>query len=326
LKFNLPTVAVSDLALAGDDLVVGTIGRAAWIFDDLTPLRQMTSGIEGSSVHLFPPRPAMRWRYAASPSGSSEGAAANPPEGALISYYLAEVPAEDYSIEILDSAGAVIRSLESELPVLPFGPDDPDWRPGRKSEPDLEKKSGILRAHWDLTYQGAAEIMDAKIDIGSPGTGPLALPGDYIVRLRVGGETLTAPLRVEPDPRSATTLADMQEQLTFQLEIRERMTEIAQMVSTIRSIRDQLAGRDELLGGRADTIELLDSGKSIVASLDAIEEALHNPHAEVAYDILAGRHGGAQLYSRYSWLNEAAREHDGPRPRGGPGSPAERPG
>jgi hypothetical protein len=83
------------------------------------------------------------------------------------------------------------------------------------------------------------------------------------------------------------------------------------MVATIRSLRDQLESKEDLLEKRSDTIELVELGKGIVEKLDGIEEEIHNPNAEVSYDILGGRHGGAQLYSRYSWLNEGAREHDG---------------
>jgi hypothetical protein len=94
------------------------------------------------------------------------------------------------------------------------------------------------------------------------------------------------------------------------------MTEIAQMVETIRAVRDQISARDRLLKDRDGARELVDAGASLVGQLDAIEETIHNPHAEVSYDILGGRNGGAQLYSRLSWLFEGTREHDGPPTQG----------
>ena len=84
LRLNMPTVSVVDLAVAGDDLVVGTLGRSAWILDDLTPVREMSKEIEAATVHLFKPLPAVRWRYASSAYGSRDGAGENPPKGALI--------------------------------------------------------------------------------------------------------------------------------------------------------------------------------------------------------------------------------------------------
>jgi len=88
------------------------------------------------------------------------------------------------------------------------------------------------------------------------------------------------------------------------------MSEIATMVRTIRAVRDQIATRDRLLRDSPDAVELLEMGQDLVTRLDEIEEKLHNPHAEVSYDILAGRHGGAQLYSRLGWLLDGTREHE----------------
>ena len=94
------------------------------------------------------------------------------------------------------------------------------------------------------------------------------------------------------------------------------MTEIATMVETIRAVRDQISARDRLLRDKSDTQELVEAGQGLVEQLDEIEGKLHNPNAEVSYDILGGRHGGAQLYSRLSWLFEGTREHDGPPTQG----------
>jgi len=65
-----------------------------------------------------------------------------------------------------------------------------------------------------------------------------------------------------------------------------------------------------------DASELTRLGKKLIADLDVIEEKIHNPHAEVDYDILAGRHGGAMLYSRLSWLFELSADLDGPPTQG----------
>ena len=148
------------------------------------------------------------------------------------------------------------------------------------------------------------------IDIGSPRYGPLALPGTYTVRLLTGGRTYTQELEVTADPRVELDLPAVTEHLSFQLEIRDQMSEIARMVETIRSVRDQIQARARLLADNPDAVDLLEKGHDLVAQLDAIEETLHNPRAEVSYDILAGRHGGAQLYSRLSWLFEATRDHE----------------
>ena len=316
LKLNMPTVAVHDLKVHGDDLVVGTKGRSIWILDDLTAVREMSAEIADTPAHLFAPRPTIRWRSNWSLAGSSAGAGSNPPEGAILTYYLGEAIEDEIKVEIVASEGKVIRTLSSIAKPRPQDDTHPDVRAGRKNEPELTAKPGLNRASWDIRLDGADEIPDAVIDIGSPRYGPLALPGDYEVRLVVGDQTLTQPLQVTADPRKELDLRAAQEHLAFQIQIRDQMTEIARMVESIRGVRDQIAARDRLLQGKEDSEALIAAGQGLVAKLDTIEEKIHNPHAEVSYDILGGRHGGAQLYSRLSWLFEGTREHDGPPTQG----------
>jgi len=310
LKLNMPTVAVHDLKIHGNDLVVGTMGRSIWIFDDLTPVRSMSPEIADSAAHLFAPPSAVRWRYASSPAGSSSGAGSNPAEGAVLTYYLTEETEDEIKIEIVDSGGEVIRTLSSVAKPLPIDETHPDWSSGTENKPDLTTKAGLNRAAWDLLLDGAEEIPGAVIDIGRPRHGPMALPGDYTVRLMVGEQSYNQALQLTADPRVELDLTALGQHLEFQIQIRDQLSEITKMVETIRAVRDQIAARDKLLQDNPDALELVEMGHELVTQLDAIEEKLHNPHAEVAYDILAGRHGGAQLYSRLSWLFEGTREHD----------------
>jgi len=316
LKLNMPTVAVHDLKVHGDDLVVGTMGRSIWILDDLTPVRRMNQEITESAVHLFAPLASIRWRYASSPAGSQAGAGSNPPEGALLTYFLAAEPEDEIQIEIVDEGGDLIRTLSSIAKPRPIDDDHPDVRSDRKNEPDLTTKTGLNRAAWNLRLDGAEEIPGAVIDIGDPGSGPLTLPGDYTARLLVGDQSYAQPLHVVADPRIDLDLADLEHLLHFQIQIRDQITEITKMVATIRAVRDQIAARDKLLQDRPEAQDVVEIGHEVVARLNEIEEKLHNPHAEVSYDILAGRHGGAQLYSRLSWLLEGAREHQSPPTQG----------
>jgi hypothetical protein len=309
-------VSVVDLAVAGDDLVVATLGRSAWILDDLTPVREMDTEIAAAPAHLFEPPPAVRWRYASSPYGSGAGAGENPPQGALISYFLAAEPEGEIILEVLDGEGGLVRRLSSVLKPQYTSPDHPDWDPESEPKPDLEVGPGLHRASWDLRYEGARWVPGSRIDTGAPGAGPLVLPGDYTLKLTVGGRSLTRTLRVEPDPRSAAAVSDLEAQLTFALEVRDRMSRIADMVASLRGARQQLEARTALLADNPEAAGLVELGTKLAADLSAVEEAVHNPHAEVNYDILAGRDGGAKLYSRLSWLLGGADEHDGPPTQG----------
>jgi photosystem II stability/assembly factor-like uncharacterized protein len=317
LKLNLPTVAIADLQVKGDDLVVATIGRSIWIFDDLDVLRGWSPAVTGATVHLFPPRPAVAWSIAQASFDDDAGAGANPPGGAAFTYWLRSKPKDPVELAVLDAQGNVVRTLSSELEEPPIGPDHPDWWPGAEPEADLAATPGLHRATWDLTLDGAPYIPQAMVDTGDPHAGPSALPGDYTLRLTVDGKTVSQPLRVAPDPRITTPRGDQEAQLAFQLALRDRLTEIARQVEQIRGVREQLEARHGQLAGRADAAELVAAGNELVEKLDAVERELHNPDAEVTYDILAGREGaGTKLHSRYAWLNESARSHLGPPTQG----------
>jgi photosystem II stability/assembly factor-like uncharacterized protein len=319
LRLNMPTVAIADLVVAGDDLVVGTLGRSIWILDDLTALRELSDEITESPAHLFAPRPAVR-RHTVSewnaPLGSRDGAGKNPPFGSVFTYWLAEKPEEPITVEILDADGTVVRKLSSELEPAYTAPEHVDWDPKEEKKPALKTKPGLNRASWDLVYEKAHWVHDSRIDTGGPGPGPRALPGDYALKLTVGGESYSQPLRVDPDPASAASAEDLEAQFDFCLELRDRMSAIADAIDALRTIREQVADRNERLAQRSDSAELIELGNKIVAELGAIEEELHNPLAEVNYDVLAGRDGGAKLYSRLGWLASGAWEHDGPPSQG----------
>ena len=95
LQLNFPTSDVRDLAVHGDDLVAATYGRALWILDDLTPLRQAGADFTSANAYLLQPATAVRVRYdndQETPLPPEEPTAKNPPDGAMIDYYLKTVP------------------------------------------------------------------------------------------------------------------------------------------------------------------------------------------------------------------------------------------
>jgi hypothetical protein len=159
-------------------------------------------------------------------------------------------------------------------------------------------------------------MSDARFDAGKPRPDPPVVPGDYTLRLTVEGRSTTQPLIVELDPRTSVSESDLKEELIYGLGIRAQLARIVDMVETIRGVRDQVKDRNSRLAGNPDASELVDLGKKLIADLNAVEEEIHNPHAEVDYDVLAGRHGGAKMYSRAAWLLEMSGDHDGPPTQG----------
>ena len=142
------------------------------------------------------------------------------------------------------------------------------------------------------------------------GDGPLANPGTYTVRLNVDGKTYTQPLVVNPDPRLNLTAAQYDEQLKFSLAIREDFTRLARIIDSLRSVRTQIQARRELLKDDKGSADWVKAADATLGKLEALENRLHNPKAEVVYDVLAFK-GGAQLYSRLGPLYSFVVESDG---------------
>ena len=158
LKLNLPTTPVHDLVIKDNDLVVATHGRAFWILDDVSPLRQFSDDVAKQDVHLYTPAPA--YRIQAGKAGErhpSKVAGQNPPAGAVIYYYLKDAPkpGTETKLEILDASGKVIRkysSAEVEPLEEPLDPDE------KKPEKEIKPEAGLNRFVWDLRYEEAHRV------------------------------------------------------------------------------------------------------------------------------------------------------------------------
>jgi hypothetical protein len=330
LKLNLPTVAVHDLRVKNNDLVVGTHGRSIWILDDLSPLREMSPQIAQAGIHLFSTPPAIRWGRHSSFHG--KGIGDNPPYGAIINYYLKEKPKTTITLEVRDAQGTLVNSFTSKPQKKKAGDgpkmseveehpdqsakaeeeeevpeDDPDAPFERVKKTVLTTEAGVNRVSWDLRYKGADKIKGAKVDAGAPEQGPLVNPGTYTLKLTVGGKVATNSAVVLLDPRSHASAADLDEQLRLALRIRDDLSHLSRMVTQIRSIRKQLADREDLLKGNSKATALRSPARELIRKLSALEEKLHNPKAQVTYDILAMK-GGAKLCSQLCTLFEDAKE------------------
>ena len=158
LQLNLPVSPVHDLVVHDADLIVATHGRAFWVLDDVTPLRQLTPAALRAPAALFRPAPAIRLRQSENretPLPPEIPHGDNAPTGAIIDYWLASAPATPVVLDILDGRGAVIRHFASNQPtdtLRASEPADPPtfmtrWLP--RPQP-LTANSGHNRFVWDL--------------------------------------------------------------------------------------------------------------------------------------------------------------------------------
>lgn len=225
LQLNLPNTSYRDIAIHDNDLVVATYGRAFWVLDDFSPLRQVNSALPGSAAHLFKPADAIRVRRNVNgdtPIPPEEPHAVNPPVGAIIYYYLGKAPSGPVSIEIANAAGRVVRHLSSIPEPAPNEPPPavPDyWL--EKPQP-LPTVVGTNRINWDIRYDNPpafSHSYEINANFGetplSP-EGPLAAPGVYTATLIVDGKRHAQTFTVKNDPRSPATSADLSAQTKLQ--------------------------------------------------------------------------------------------------------------
>ena len=246
LRLNMPATSIRDLVIKDDDLVVGTHGRSFWILDDLTPLRQVRPATLQEAAFLFAPQEAWRFRWnknTDTPLPPDEPAGENPPDGAILHYFLKSPAAGAVSLEVVDAVGAVVRRYRSDDPPEPpvEGRNIPDYwiRPPQI----LPATPGLHRFVWDLHYPPLAAVERsypiAAIYRNTPvePRGPWAPPGTYTVRLTVDGRTLTRPLRLKMDPRVKTASDGLRAQLDRSLEIVQDLARSADALQRVRKAR-----------------------------------------------------------------------------------------
>jgi photosystem II stability/assembly factor-like uncharacterized protein len=306
LRLNLPAVTVTDLEVRHGDLVVGTRGRAIWVLEDIAQLRAL-SDVRDQPLALLPARGAHRFQFDSRWDFHVAGAQANPPYGAVIGYWLAEEPKDTLILEIADTSGKVIRTLSSVAKPAKYPKDDPD-QPQDEPKPALSKSKGYNRITWDLRHEGARRL-DAKVDAGNPEQGPLALPGRYNLTLKLGDRSATGSVAVLADPRSPASAEDLAANVAFALDLRAALDRAELAIRQTRAVREQASDISKRAGKDAHTAALAAAADAVLVRVDAIEGALHNPKAEVVYDVLSGREGGAKLYSQlsplYSWIQDS---------------------
>jgi photosystem II stability/assembly factor-like uncharacterized protein len=260
LQLNLPHTSMRDLVIHGDDLVVATHGRSFWILDDVTPLRQMNADIAKENIHLFAPQDAIRFRWNRNPDTPLPPefpAGKNPPDGAIIDFYLASAPNGPVMLEILDEQNHQVRrysSSDKAEPIEKTAAEHPIPMYWVRQEKTLSAEPGMHRFVWDMHY-APPESLGHEFPISAIAhdtvkypLGAWALPGNYTVRLTVDGKTSTQPFVVKMDPRIKTSLADLGKQFEMQSGSVDGMNKSFGALSQVRTVRAQLKERTAKAG------------------------------------------------------------------------------
>jgi hypothetical protein len=315
LQLNLPVVPVHDLVVHGDALAVATHGRAFWMIDDLSPVRQWAPAIATETAHLFKPAIANHTVFRGGGQPRYFGAS-NPPAGAVISYTLSSQigkprPAKDadkdsdkdkdkdkadpldqrISLDILDASGTLIRHFPESEDAKSPGEDDAKSEPEEEDEGERASKpikpphfAGFNTFAWDLRTDKARAIKNAPLWAGSV-AGPKVLPGHYQVKLTVDGMSQTQPLEIVLDPRGTATLDELAKQFALHSAINALLTEVHDTVLDIRATRVKIMAAKKAAAG-AQAAKVAAAGDALDAKLTEVEEILIQPRSHASEDAL----------------------------------------
>lgn len=307
---NLPITPVTDLEVRHGDLYAATEGRAFWALDDLTPVRQRSAEIAKEEVHLYAPRTAL---LAGGQSPPSATVGRNPAYGATIYYSLAKVPdsTQTMTLEILDAAGKVLRTVSRTPPRAPAGaaasaPAAAEGGGGGAAPAVLKPVVGLNAFQWDLRATPPTKL-PGNINIwGGPSTGYLVSPGQYQARLTVGGTVRTERFEVRADPRIVTAPAEVAARDTLTRAINARVGEIHDALLRLREVKTQVSGFVDRTKETPAATTIAAKGKAIVSAVDSLEPLLSTKAAN-GQDVINYRNG---INAQYAFLQGAVEGSD----------------
>ena len=316
LRRNLPIVPIHDLAVKEGDLIAATHGRSFWILDDLSAMRQLNGTITSKAAHLFKPREVYRANFN---GGGGTGATGdhptgqNPPAGAIVYYWL-KSPNQLVTMDFLDASGKVIRTFTSAQDPQAArdslrnaaradslkkagaradsaqrsearGEETSEDGPRRRQTPPrVSNRAGLNTFAWNMRYPDASTFQN--IIMWAAGIqGPVAPPGTYSVRMKVGGITETESFRIVKDPRSKATQADLDEQFAFLMKVRDETSKANDAVKLVRNIRLQVADRLAKLP-EAKREEFRASSAALLSTIERAEREIYQTQNRSGQDPL----------------------------------------
>src|SRR5207244_1876207 len=168
-----------------------------------------------------------------------------------VSYWLRDKPEGDVTLTFMDAKGKQIRQFKS-APPEPKEKEEKSLTPEQRrseelkksKEPKVAKEAGLNRFAWNMRHPDAARVEDDPTWESAEATlaGPVSAPGQYRVRLEVGGERHEAAFEIRKDPRVSATQADLDAQFALRMRIRDKLTEVHEAINGIRALRTQVEG------------------------------------------------------------------------------------
>ena len=270
LQQNLPVSSVRDMTIHGSDLIVATHGRSFWILDDIAPLRQ-AAAVDANKPYLYSSPMTVRVdndAFLGTPLPPEEPQANNPPDGAIVDYYLGS-EASKVTLQVLDEKGQILRHFSSaDKPMIkrPLLPIAERWFPKPQT---LKTSPGEHRFIWDLSSGGSGtDVEGDDIDAGSIPPGPRVPPGTYTLRLTVDGTATERPVQVIMDPRSPATMEVLDQQFALGGSIYRETLASRKAMAELESVETQL---NKVQSSNNNPADLQRELQSALTKLEAIK-------------------------------------------------------
>ena len=284
---NLPIVPITDLTIKDNSLIVATQGRSIWMIDDLTVFHQLTPSTD--QIKLYKPKDSYRMGGAGGRKSLTAGT--NLPNGAIIHYFIPNYDKENdqVSLSIHSADGTLIKEFSD-----------------KSKENLLKVKNGGNSFVWNMKYPGAKRL-DNMVLWGADFTGAKAVPGNYIVKLKVNDTEMTQEFTIHKDPTSEGSIDDIKAQFEFVNEINGVVDKAHKAIENIRSMKTNLKKFQSNYADNEFAKDLIEESKSIVESIDKIENELYQTKNQSNQDPL---NYGVKLTNNLGNLNSAFRGGD----------------
>ena len=269
---NLPIVPITDLVVHQNDLVVSTQGRGFWIFDDLTPLHEISDNLKSENVHMFDVEDNHKVLYSAMRRQGPLGK--NPYYGTEIKYFIRDYDPADslvMSIEIRDEEGSLVRSFSSSSEYI---------------SKKIDLKQGYSSLRWGGDVEGFVPPKGVMTPRGSDGyiQSFNVTPGKYNVTFTYGDYSKSSEFNILPDPRSSVTDNNYNAKGNLLNKIHEDIKSIYESLDRMQDVRSQLNDLNERLQTGYEDIKNL--SEETISLVDKVESQLISPKQKTFQDVI----------------------------------------
>jgi photosystem II stability/assembly factor-like uncharacterized protein len=281
-QLNLPITPITDLRIHQGNLIAATSGRAFWILDDLSVLRQYRKDAPAFAIY----QPASAYVVNGSSdldetseefTGANRFRGVNPATGVVAYYQLPELKKDDQiTMEIKDADGKLVRSFSSKA-------DEKykKYEGAPKAEPVLPKNKGLNGFVWDMRYSTMPGVPD--VDMETSYAGHKAPPGKYFITLKMGSQTVSTETEILANPLYPTDAATYKEYHQIMWSMENELTIMHRMVNDLYDKQKQLESLLKSLPANDKFAAIKKDGEVLLKKMKAWDEDMVQRKSK-AYD------------------------------------------